>query len=389
MKLKTLFRVTLVLLTASFATAQIPCGPTIIPKATLFVNWAQFQYDAGHSGCNPYESILNPNTVGALNVKWQAGGPVAFSSSVVADGLLYVSWDTSMGNSGVFAALNANTGTLIWEKITQNYSFSTAAVANGIVYAGSSDTNVYAWDAKTGGLLWQYPTANQVTSAPAVANGIVYVGSGQLYALNAVTGALIWSSPNGSLLSPAVAAAVVYVGSGGLYALNATTGDVIWEYAPPAYVRSTPVVANGRVYVNAYDGNLYAVNAASGALIWQYPISSSTPPAVDKSMAYVPGDDGNVYALNAATGALQWTYETHDDQESLLTASVANGLVYVSSDHYLTILNASTGAQLWLAATGFATSSPTVTNGIVYVGTQPFPPVQVDGYLYAFSLHGH
>ena len=43
-------------------------------------------------------------------------------------------------------------------------------------------------------LLWSYRTGYSVESSPAVANGVVYVGSGRnLYALNASTGAKLWS----------------------------------------------------------------------------------------------------------------------------------------------------------------------------------------------------
>jgi outer membrane protein assembly factor BamB len=37
---------------------------------------------------------------------------------------------------------------------------------------------VYALNAATGAKLWSYHTGNQVFSSPTVANGVVYVGSG-------------------------------------------------------------------------------------------------------------------------------------------------------------------------------------------------------------------
>ncbi len=59
---------------------------------------------------------------------------------------------------------------------------------------------LYALNASTGALLWSYATGGPVWSSPAVVNGVVYVGSGtnNVYALNASTGAKLWSYATGS-----------------------------------------------------------------------------------------------------------------------------------------------------------------------------------------------
>jgi len=90
------------------------------------------------------------------------------------------------------------------------------------VYAGSQDGNIYALNAGTGALLWNYTTYGPVYGSPVVANGVVYVGSddSNVYALNASTGALLWLYPTGSSFftsSPAVANGIVYIGSGDGY----------------------------------------------------------------------------------------------------------------------------------------------------------------------------
>jgi len=95
--------------------------------------------------------------------------------------------------------------------------YSSYATANGAVYIGSDDNNLYALDASTGAKLWSYATGSAVQSSAAVANGVVYVGSndGNVYALNAGTGAKLWSyATGGGFPSPAVVNGVVYVGSG-------------------------------------------------------------------------------------------------------------------------------------------------------------------------------
>src|SRR5580704_4289123 len=119
--------------------------------------------------------------------------------------------------------------------------------------------------------------------SPAVANGVVYVGSdhGTVYALNASTGATLWSYTTGgsSFGSPAVANGVVYVGSWGdfdsnVYALNASTGAKLWSYTTGARVVSSPAVANGVVYIGSDDDNLYALNASTGAKLWSFATGS-------------------------------------------------------------------------------------------------------------------
>jgi len=56
------------------------------------------------------------------------------------------------------------------------------------VYVGSPDGNVYALDAATGAEVWRFSTDGGITSSPVVVEGVVYVGdfngsSGAVFAL--------------------------------------------------------------------------------------------------------------------------------------------------------------------------------------------------------------
>ena len=84
-----------------------------------------------------------------------------------------------------------------------------------------------------------------------------------MYALNAATGAKLWSfftKFDVAFSSPAVANGVVYVGSDddNVYALNAGTGIKLWSYTTGNFVSSSPSVVNGKIYVGSQDGNVYA-----------------------------------------------------------------------------------------------------------------------------------
>jgi glucose dehydrogenase len=76
-----------------------------------------------------------------------------------------------------------------------------------VVYVGSLDGNVYALNARTGARLWSFTTGSRVISSPAVANGVVYVGSddNNVYAFDHTGGALATPAirrPNPKLLRP-------------------------------------------------------------------------------------------------------------------------------------------------------------------------------------------
>src|SRR5262249_36391807 len=126
-------------------------------------------------------------------------------------------------------ALDAATGALRWSSGAV-WGNSSPAVANGVVYIGSFDGNVYAFDAVTGDQLWSYTTGDGVQSSPAVANGEGHLGStdGNVYALDAVTGVKLWSHTTGGVweASPAVVNGTVYIG--------ATDSSSVYAFGLPA-----------------------------------------------------------------------------------------------------------------------------------------------------------
>ena len=133
--------------------------------------------------------------------------------------------------------MDAGSGAKIWNFTTNGYVTSSPAVADGIVYFGSDDHNIYALNAETGQKVWSYKTGDAIDSYAAVANGVVYIGSKDDY----------------------------------VYALNAKTGEKIWTYKTGADVESFATVANGVVYIGSNDYYIYAI----GAIATQQPTSTS------------------------------------------------------------------------------------------------------------------
>jgi polyvinyl alcohol dehydrogenase (cytochrome) len=85
--------------------------------------------------------------------------------------------------SGVWAAMDAATGKVLWRTADPQKAVDTAALseANGIVYAGSLAANgdtMYALDATTGEIKWHFTSGGSVVSGAAIVDGTVYWGSG-------------------------------------------------------------------------------------------------------------------------------------------------------------------------------------------------------------------
>jgi eukaryotic-like serine/threonine-protein kinase len=330
-------------------------------------------YDDG--GVRPGSSLIWSYTTGG-NV---------YSSPAVVNGIVYVG-----SEDGKIYAFDEATGTLVWSYTTGGAVTSSPAVVDGVVYIGSNDHNVYALDAATGAYKWSYTTGAGISSSPAVANGIVYIGCDDhsVYALDADDGTPVWSHLVGSFVvsAPAVVNGVVYFGcfDGNVYALNTADGSPKWTYSTGSPMSSSPAVVDGVVYIGNNNNILYVLDASTGALLWSFTADSGgiyTSPAVADGIVYFGSGNGRIYALHADDGTPVWDY--YDSNNLLSSPAVANGRVYIGSQNYrLNVLDAASGAFLWSYPTGnWVQSSPAVANGKVYFGC-------MDGKVYALGNSG-
>jgi len=378
-------------------------------------DWTQFRYDPAHHGVNPNETILSPKNVGDLKVKWRvAAGAGGEASASVMDDRVYVVRAAVNSPHGNLYALDRNTGQQLWsfppDAIVGDFSSTTPAVANGIVYFGVNRSGagpvVYAVNATTGQEVWHHngPLAN-IVSSPTFESGRIHVAftDGSVRALDAANGQVIWGviRPGGAYSSPAVAGGRLYIAihSHGLLALDANTGSELWLAPMPGPQWSSPAVENGRVFVGSRDDHkVYAFDAVTGQTLWTATTNDwvQTSPAVANNVVYVGNNAGNVYAFDAATGNPVWQRAISPGFIIFSSPTVANGVLYVASSldasatHFegkLYAVDAATGDVLFsdVVSLGqgearWVNASPTVDNGIVYI------PNYSDGTVAAFEL---
>jgi len=293
---------------------------------------------------------------------------------------------------------------LRWKFGTGGGVASTPIIAEGRVYVGSQDKNVYCIDARDGRCLWSFMTEARIKSSVAVADGKVYVGpdDGYVYCLDAKNGTRIWRTEAGGYIeasfkavtgvrsSPLVVGDRVYVGSldTNLYCLDADSGDIVWTYKTEGYITSSPAVSDGAVYITSQEPNsgaLYKIDAAEGLLIWRCDIpyvmvadrgvDLHVSPTVADGMVFVAANKHNYYGVNAETGDIEWTYFTTEGTEGIggyLVASTAyhDGELYVVDMFFITALDADSGEVAWKSWIGTELyTSPTYADGKIYVTT--------------------
>jgi outer membrane protein assembly factor BamB len=271
-------------------------SPTIVGDALFF-------------GSGDHNVYALDATTGELRWKFITGN-VVHASPAVAGGVVYVgSWDRNM------YALDAASGKERWRFQTGNDTTiynqigiaSSAAVSAGVVYFGCRDGHFYAVDASTGRLRWSVDNhSGWVIASPAVKDGTVYfpTSDGQRFkALDAATGAVRFDVETKaiSFSSPAIVNQTLYFGTsdGWLHAMDAATGATTAEFQSDGskenaakYIDKAGHIRSDALYPDfTHDGMVVGLHRmfTLGSML--------SSPVVANGILYIGSTDGNVYAL--------------------------------------------------------------------------------------------
>jgi len=369
----------------------------------------------GFSGFGGFHKIA----YGAL---WLRGPDDPRPIQCVSDVIPAKDWGQWRGNteqSGVAVGQSgpSDINNYLWKYETEGPITGSAVAADGKVYFGSQDKNIYCLNARNGSLIWKFPTDYKVRSTPAVVDGKLYTGAddGSIYCINANTGSQIWNEDidgtyNGDLeyrfsgqwmlrSSPIIVGNRLYVGAldGKLYCLNTATGSVVWTYQTGYPIGGSVAYHDGVIYIGSVDMFLYALNAANGDLIWSTQVASSivsytgtglygTPLVVpSEGRIYIQSSGGTspmLHALHIMNGS-RCTFANGTDMIMPLLGSTPasstpvyfKGLIYTVGYWRTQCWNATSGIRLWQVYMGHQTfSSPAIADGAdfpkLYVGDE-------------------
>lgn len=309
------------------ATAEIA---VVLPEPVVNASWAQSGGNAskamGHVALGTTRARLWQASIAGSTKKQRLA-----ASPVIADNRLFV-----VDTDAVVSAFAADTGASLWRtpigSTGKDYKDSLfgggAAVEGSVVYATSGSGDVAALNAADGSVIWKVKPAGPLRGAPTIAFGGVYVISqdNQIIALSAADGAVQWqataSLEPGSVFgaaSPAAGQGTIVAGfsSGEVQAYRYENGRDLWEDALArtsmalsvstlSDVDADPVIDRGRVFALGQGGRMASYELVTGQRTWEISIAGISTPYVVGEWVYAMTDDAKLLCVARGSGKVRW-----------------------------------------------------------------------------------
>lgn len=306
--------------------------PISLPAAVANADWTHRAGNARHA--SPHGALsAAPQRLWSVNVGRGDSRKNRISAApVVAGGRVF-----TMDSEARVQATDVQ-GTPVWvTDLTATFdrgggiSGGGIAAGDGVIYAATGYGELVALNAADGAVIWRQRLDSPVTGAPAVEGGVVYAvgrdGSG--WAVKADTGRVMWTvaGPVGATgmvgaAGPTISDTLVIFpfASGGLTAALKKSGVQVWQapvtgqrvgraYAGVTDITGDAVVQGDRTFVGTASGRTAALDTSSGERIWTATEGALNPPLVAGGSVFVVNDENRLVRLDAATGEEIWAVD--------------------------------------------------------------------------------
>jgi outer membrane protein assembly factor BamB len=331
----------------------------------------------------------------ALADAWPASGPpvlwsrplgTGHSAIVVDDGRLFTMYRAGNGrgrqgpwkNEEVVIALDAKTGTTIWEHQYaartgfEDFSFgpgphSTPLVAGERVFTAGTNQQLFAFDKRTGRVLWSHDFVKDFKSPELLIRPVVKVGYG---------------------CSPIAFRDTIICSVGGpgqsVMAFRQSNGEVVWKSGDFLTAGAAPILIQmgGRPQIVFFaGGTITGMDPANGAILWSHPhdpgndLNCGTPifgpdNVLFMSSAYQAGSRAVQLSQRSDLTDVDELWFTNRVRFMFLSSIRIGDFVYGTTGDFgpafLTALNIKTGQSAWQVR-GFARASLLHADGKVII----------------------
>ena len=369
------------------------------------------------------------------------GGVGTFTHSFLANDVVYRYAAFAQSPTGHYSTYvlapgrpQVTTGPAKWVYNTGATTMTPPGIS-GAIYAVSNDRILHSMRVAAAGGDWPAGWRPPVMNAPSQARPIVaamsinqingaskvaFVSSqdGYVYAINANTGAELWSSQIGESVQAAPSAALRQNGStvtgvdlvlagtrntvapNGVYALNTQGGVVVWSYTGGGVYKIG--IIGSQLSIDAVNRRIYfASRAASPAVnenhtlwcltydgtsvtrLWSVPLGDiDGSPIVRSNTLYIGTNDGTAYAINPNDGSVIASYATGDGPVKGFIFSDPPSLYFSTTNKVWRVIDNLTAPRTltpaWSVSSIASPSTAVLTGAGLYVGSS-------DGRLYRLT----
>ncbi len=321
---------------------------------------------------------------------------------VVAGGRVY-----TMDSDAVVAAFDASTGASLWTAATRGDDDRSTNIGGGIafdggiLYVATGRADVLALDIADGKPKWRARLPSAARSAPTVAAGRLFIPliDNQIVAVSATDGSTGWSYQARAadpvvlgLPAPAYGDGLLVAGfgSGELTALNPLSGAVVWadslaasrgrnSLADVSTILGRTVIKSGRAIAVSMGQQLAALDLRSGRRLWERDIAAAESPWVAGDWMFLVTTGGQVTAVSLVDGSAAWitqldTFENPTKKKDAIRwlgpVLAGDRLIVAGSNRKALTLSPYTGQILGTQdLSGPASVTPVIAGGTLYIVT--------------------
>lgn len=275
------------------------------------------------------------------------------------------------------------------------------AFSDNKIFIASGLGKVVALDAATGSVVWENQTRVPMNSAPTISNGRIFVASddNELFAINSNNGEVLWSYQGiietaRMLTTPAAAVkddvVLAPFSSGELIALRVQNGGVLWQDSLSSTARLTPLaslndiaggpaIADGYAIASAQSGVMTAFDLRTGQRVWSQPAGMLGIPLITADIVFAVTTEGQLAAMSKIDGNVLWLtqlrqYKNEKKRKDRIVWTgpilAGNRLVVASSRGQVVTVDPLSGTILnEMSAGGAVFVPPIIANETVYLLT--------------------